>query len=97
MWLRFYIWQMERVIWDGETCRYRVHVYTGSRLGASTKAEVNVALCGYNGRTEDIWLQDSLNHKIKFQKGQVGFEISCSYQTLSTQIFHKWGQCIFPN
>ena len=63
--------QMERVLWDGEMCRYRVRVITGNRLGASTKAQVKLVLCGDLGRTEEIELKHSKNHKVMFQKGQV--------------------------
>ena len=62
---------MERVLWDGELCRYRVRVVTGSRLGASTRTQIKIILCGDRGRTEEIPLEHATNHKIPFQKGQV--------------------------
>ena len=61
---------MDRVLWDGETCRYELEVFTGSRLGAGTKAPIKVALCGDRGRSEDVWLRKPINHHVAFQKGQ---------------------------
>ena len=57
---------------EGERVDYEVHVLTGSRLGASTRADVKLVLCGDMGRSEEIYLPDSTTHKVKFQKGQVG-------------------------
>jgi hypothetical protein len=62
---------MEKVIWSGEWCRYRIHVFTGDRLGASTKAQVHIVLCGDLGRTEEHQLYHSKNHVIMFQRAQV--------------------------
>lgn len=62
---------MDRVVLGGERCRYRVRVFTGSRQGASTKADVKLVLCGSKGRSEEIALNKPTNHVIPFQKGQV--------------------------
>ena len=63
--------QMDRVVLTGERCRYRVRVFTGSRQGASTKADIKLVLCGSRGRSEEISLGKPTNHVIPFQKGQV--------------------------
>jgi hypothetical protein len=63
--------QKEDILAEGEPVTYRVNVHTGNRPGASTKADVKIVLIGQNGRTEDIYLEDSILHKIPFQKGQV--------------------------
>ncbi len=62
---------MDVILTDGDRSDYRIHVYTGNRLGASTRADIRLILYGDQGRTEEIPLTDSRNHKIKFQKGQV--------------------------
>ena len=62
---------MEQVLRDGERSDYRVHVFTGNKLGASTRADIRLVMYGDKGRTQEIFLSDSRNHKIKFQKGQV--------------------------
>ena len=56
---------------EGDMASYEVHVFTGARLGASTRADVKLVLCGDKGRTHEIYLPDSTTHKVKFQKGQV--------------------------
>ena len=71
---------MESILWDGEQSRYRVHVYTGNRLGASTKADIKLVLFGDKGRTEEIFLKDSRTYKVKFQRGQEDiFELNAVY------------------
>ena len=69
---------MDVILTDGERSDYRIQVYTGNRLGASTRADIRLILYGDQGRTEEIPLTDSRNHKIKFQKGQV-----CNQEILS--------------
>ena len=64
---------------EGDMTNYEVHVFTGARLGASTKADVKLVLCGDKGRTHEIYLPDSTTHKVKFQKGQVCM-YACMYE-----------------
>ena len=59
-----------------------------------------MSLCGDQGRTQDVWLRKSENHKVMFQKGQEDiFEIETFYVgTLrKIQIGHdsqEVGKCI---
>lgn len=62
---------MDQVIGDGTHSQYRVHVHTGDRIGASTKAAIKLVLIGDGGRTKELSLKNSSTHKIKFQRGQV--------------------------
>ena len=62
---------MDQIVRDGERSDFRIHVYTGNRLGAGTRAEIRLVMFGDKGRTQEIFLSESRNHKIKFQKGQV--------------------------
>ena len=62
---------MDTILQEGERTTYEVRVATGNRLGASTKADIKIVLCGDKGRTEEIFLKDSLTYKVKFQRGQV--------------------------
>ncbi|XP_064622749.1 uncharacterized protein LOC135484949 isoform X3 [Lineus longissimus] len=62
--------QMERIVMSGPQAKYRVYVRTGSKLGASTTADVFITLYGTKGRSEEILLGESKNHKCKFVKGQ---------------------------
>ncbi len=61
---------MESIIWEGDKVQYRIHVYTGNRLGASTKADIKLVLAGDKGRTEEVFLKESKTYKVKFQRGQ---------------------------
>ena len=72
---------METLINSGPKSKYEVHVKTGSRLGASTKAAVKVALYGDRGKAPEVFLTESLSHKVAFQKGQV------IYQEYTMQVF----------
>ena len=56
---------------DGDWAEYQIYVRTGSRIGASTKAEVKVTLYGEKGRTREFPLDKSRRHKVCFQKGKV--------------------------
>ena len=73
------------VLTDGERVLYQVEVYTGNKNGSSTKAGVHLVLVGDIGRTKQLPLAKSKNHKIKFKKGQVGSKrlmlIICSCHT----------------
>lgn len=64
---------MDQILREGERSDLRIHVFTGNKLGASTRAEIRLVMFGDKGRTEEIFLSNSRNHKIKFQKGQVCF------------------------
>ena len=84
---------MEKVLTEGEEVRYRVHVFTGNKLGASTTAIVRLSMIGEKGRTEDQVLDDSLHSIIKFQKNQVRNSsmcgmciIICHYELLITKL-----------
>ena len=65
------LFQMDRILQDGDMSNFRIHVHTGNKLGASTRADVKLVVYGDRGRTREIFLNDCRNHKIKFQKGQV--------------------------
>ena len=48
--------------------KYRVFVYTGSKWGAGTDANVYLILHGSQDRTEKIFLEESKTHKHKFER-----------------------------
>nr|XP_015208918.1 PREDICTED: oxygen-regulated protein 1 [Lepisosteus oculatus] len=50
---------------------YQVQVHTGSKPGAETDASVYINIFGTRGDTGKRKLHQSLNHKLKFQQGQV--------------------------
>uniref|UniRef100_A0A4X2KD29 Oxygen-regulated protein 1 n=1 Tax=Vombatus ursinus TaxID=29139 RepID=A0A4X2KD29_VOMUR len=72
---------------DGDTCKeiainrpkkkplplvaYEIHVYTGSKLGAETDANVLINLIGTRGDSGKRKLHQSKNNKVKFQQAQV--------------------------
>ncbi|ELU03454.1 hypothetical protein CAPTEDRAFT_227139 [Capitella teleta] len=66
------------ILTEGDSVTYQINVCTGSCIGASTRAEVKIVLIGQNGRTEEIYLEDSKLHKVPFQKGQEDeFRVKC--------------------
>nr|XP_020861600.1 lipoxygenase homology domain-containing protein 1 isoform X4 [Phascolarctos cinereus] len=72
---------------DGDTCKeiainrpnkkplplvaYEIHVYTGSKLGAETDANVLINLIGTRGDSGKRRLHQSKNNQVKFQQAQV--------------------------
>jgi hypothetical protein len=64
---------MERIVTSGPEAKYRVYVRTGNKLGASTTADVFITLYGTKGRSAEILLGESKNHKCQFVKGQVSY------------------------
>ena len=68
---------MDKIIEHGDRTRYRIHVHTGDRIGASTKAPIRIVLVGDRGRSKEIALKNSTTHKVKFQRGQVKHHHLC--------------------
>ncbi|XP_059149333.1 uncharacterized protein LOC131936390 isoform X2 [Physella acuta] len=66
-------------IQDGPICEYQVHVRTGNRLGASTKAPIKLIMYGEKGRTKEFVLAKSKTNKIPFQKGKEDLFIISTY------------------
>ncbi|XP_074056585.1 lipoxygenase homology domain-containing protein 1-like isoform X2 [Macrotis lagotis] len=50
---------------------YEIHVYTGSKIGAETDANVLINLIGTRGDSGKRRLHQSKNNQVKFQQGQV--------------------------
>lgn len=63
--------QEYKEITSGKETKYIVVVKTGNVLGASTRAQIKIILCGTEGKTGAISLLKSETNKIKFQKGKV--------------------------
>lgn len=55
---------------SGKESTYIVVVKTGNVLGASTRAQVKIVLCGSEGKTGALTLLKSETNKIRFQKGK---------------------------
>ncbi|CAE1329768.1 SPSB3 [Acanthosepion pharaonis] len=62
--------QEYKEITSGKETKYIVVVKTGNVLGASTRAQIKIILCGTEGKTGAISLLKSETNKIKFQKGK---------------------------
>ena len=60
--------------------RYTIHVFTGTKSGAGTNADVFIRLHGDNDSSETLWLRHSQTNKDPFESGRCDtFEVEAKY------------------